>query len=87
MSGDPMPSEIWACIDQSTEQGWWEIKETHFTDTLYVRADLVRELVKVALRGRDLAEFEGDTTTASDIATVVNKINAVLGDDPVGEEN
>ena len=41
MSDDPMPGEIWACIDQSTEQGWWEIKKTHFTDTRYIRADLV----------------------------------------------
>ena len=39
--------------------------------------------MKVALAGRDLAEYEGDLTTASDIAKVVNKINAVLGDDPV----
>ena len=48
-------------------------------DVPYVCADLVRELVKVALSGRDLAEFEGDLTTASDIAKVVNKINAMLG--------
>ena len=36
-----MPSVIWACIDQYTEEGWWQADERrtdpHFTDTRYVR--------------------------------------------------
>ena len=41
-----MPEKIWACIDQSTHQGWWEVEKTHDTDTRYVRADIVTALVE-----------------------------------------
>ena len=50
MTANPMPAKIWACIDQYTEEGWFEAdgerKNPHETDTLYVRADIADDLLK-----------------------------------------